>query len=61
MCKDCFYYAFEEEIHRTIIDAHLFTRGDRVAVGASGGKGNVHFMVQYAVNPVKTSYLVYHL
>ena len=34
-----FYYAFEEEVHRTITDAQLFTCGDVVAVGASGGKG----------------------
>ena len=40
MCKSCFYSAFEEEIHKTIVDAKLFCPGDRVAVGASGGKGN---------------------
>ena len=38
LCKECFYLAFEEEIHRTIVDASLFTRGEVVAVGASGGK-----------------------
>ncbi|XP_033095964.1 cytoplasmic tRNA 2-thiolation protein 1-like isoform X2 [Anneissia japonica] len=38
LCKDCFYYAFETEIHQTIIDAKLFNRGETVAVGASGGK-----------------------
>lgn len=37
--KDCFYTAFEEEIHQTIVDNKLFKRGDRVAVAASGGKG----------------------
>ena len=50
MCKDCFYHAFEEEIHKTIIDAKLFTRGDKVAVGASGGKGKTgvqHWCVYY--------------
>lgn len=38
VCKDCFYTAFEEEIHQTIVDNKLFNRGDRVAVAASGGK-----------------------
>ena len=39
LCKECFFYAFEEEIHKTIIDAKLFKRDDRIALGASGGKG----------------------
>ena len=39
LCKECFYYAFEEEIHKTIVDAKLFTAGETVAIGASGGKG----------------------
>ena len=38
ICKECFYYAFEEEIHGTIMHEKLFNRGDRVAIGASGGK-----------------------
>lgn len=38
LCKDCFFWAFEEEVHKTILDAKLFKPGDRVAVGASGGK-----------------------
>ncbi|OWF52463.1 cytoplasmic tRNA 2-thiolation protein 1-like [Mizuhopecten yessoensis] len=38
LCKNCFYYAFEEEVHKTIIDARLFTHGETVAIGASGGK-----------------------
>ena len=39
MCKDCFYYAFEEEIHHTIVAGKLFSPGETVAIGASGGKG----------------------
>lgn len=39
VCKDCFFAAFEDEVHRTIVDNRLFKRGDRVAIGASGGKG----------------------
>lgn len=38
LCKECFYTAFENEIHATIQQANLFKRGDRVAVAASGGK-----------------------
>jgi len=38
LCKGCFYWAFEEEIHKTITDANLFSIGDKVAIGASGGK-----------------------
>ncbi|KAK0040575.1 cytoplasmic tRNA 2-thiolation protein 1 [Biomphalaria pfeifferi] len=38
MCKDCFFWAFEEEIHYTITSANLFTPGETVAIGASGGK-----------------------
>ena len=42
LCKECFFWAFEEEIHKTIVDAKLFKRGDHVAVGASGGKGSYY-------------------
>jgi len=38
VCKECFYLAFEEEIHETIVHEKLFHRGDKVAIGASGGK-----------------------
>lgn len=38
VCKDCFYLAFEEEIHNTIVENQLFKSGERVAIGASGGK-----------------------
>lgn len=37
-CQVCFFKAFEEEIHYTIISNNLFKRGERVAIGASGGK-----------------------
>lgn len=40
MCKECFSWAFEEEIHWTITNAKLIDRGDKIAIGASGGKGN---------------------
>ncbi|KAI8882622.1 cytoplasmic tRNA 2-thiolation protein 1 [Backusella circina FSU 941] len=38
ICQSCFFYVFETEIHHTIIDTKLFERGERVAIGASGGK-----------------------
>ncbi|KAG8932103.1 nucleotidyltransferase [Tulasnella sp. 418] len=38
ICKECFFHVFETEVHNTIVDAKLFKPGDRVAIGASGGK-----------------------
>jgi len=39
MCRECFYAAFEDEVHQTITRAQLFRDGDKIAIGASGGKG----------------------
>ncbi|KAI3710847.1 hypothetical protein L2E82_40641 [Cichorium intybus] len=36
--KECFYVAFEEEIHSVIVNNKLFKPGERIAIGASGGK-----------------------
>lgn len=38
LCKQCFFHVFETEIHNTITSNSLFHRGERVAIGASGGK-----------------------
>lgn len=38
LCKQCFIDVFEAEIHHTIITTSLFSPGDRIAIGASGGK-----------------------
>nr|GAT45308.1 predicted protein [Mycena chlorophos] len=38
ICKDCFFKVFETEVHNTITQAKLFKPGDKVAIGASGGK-----------------------
>ena len=38
VCRECFFVVFETEVHETIQRAQLFRRGDRVAIGASGGK-----------------------
>ncbi|KAG1474795.1 hypothetical protein G6F56_000130 [Rhizopus delemar] len=38
ICQPCFFYVFETEIHHTIQSTNLFNRGEKVAIGASGGK-----------------------
>ncbi|KYK55167.1 putative NCS6 Protein with role in invasive growth [Drechmeria coniospora] len=38
LCRDCFISVFELEVHHTIISSKLFYPGERVAIGASGGK-----------------------
>ncbi|KAJ8142322.1 hypothetical protein OY671_004522 [Metschnikowia pulcherrima] len=38
LCKECFFVVFETEIHNTITAAGLFHPGEKVAIGASGGK-----------------------
>ncbi len=38
VCQDCFFIVFEEEIHHTIVTNELFSPGERIAIGASGGK-----------------------
>ncbi|PYH44322.1 putative PP-loop ATPase superfamily protein [Aspergillus saccharolyticus JOP 1030-1] len=38
LCRQCFLNIFETEVHETITATKLFQRGERVAIGASGGK-----------------------
>lgn len=38
LCKTCFIRIFEDEIHHTVTTNNLFYRGEKVAIGASGGK-----------------------
>lgn len=38
ICKTCFYAVFELEIHNTIVHSKLFVRGQKIGIGASGGK-----------------------
>ncbi|KAG9139489.1 hypothetical protein Leryth_024050 [Lithospermum erythrorhizon] len=38
ICRECFYDVFEDEIHRVIVDNQLFRPGERIGIGASGGK-----------------------
>ncbi|EPY42902.1 cytoplasmic tRNA 2-thiolation protein 1 [Angomonas deanei] len=47
LCQDCFFQTFEEEVHHTIMEEHIFSEGDCVALGASGGKDStvlIHLM-----------------
>jgi len=37
--QECFFHVFETEVHNTIVQHGLFKPGQRVAIGASGGKG----------------------
>ncbi|PYH93913.1 adenine nucleotide alpha hydrolases-like protein [Aspergillus ellipticus CBS 707.79] len=38
LCRECFIHIFETEVHETILATALFHRGERIAIGASGGK-----------------------
>ena len=38
ICHECFFVVFEEEINHTIVTNNVFKHGERVAIGASGGK-----------------------
>lgn len=38
LCKGCFIAVFETEIHNTITSNAIFRPGERIAIGASGGK-----------------------
>jgi len=38
ICQNCFFTAFESEIHQTIVDNELFKPGEKIAIGTSGGK-----------------------
>jgi len=38
LCRTCFLATFELEVHHTITTHSLFQPGERVAIGASGGK-----------------------
>lgn len=36
LCRECFFTALEHEVHEVIVKNNLFSRGERVAVAASG-------------------------
>lgn len=38
ICRPCFFTAFENEVHETIVSNKLFKPGERVAIAASGAR-----------------------
>lgn len=54
LCKECFFSAFETEIHYTITKAELFNKGDSVAIGASGGKDST--VLAYVLKTLNKQY-----
>ncbi|KAF9224355.1 hypothetical protein BS17DRAFT_801832 [Gyrodon lividus] len=54
ICKECFFFVFETEIHHTITQAKLFKPGDRVAIGASGGKDST--VLAYVMKTLNSRY-----
>ncbi|CAA6656068.1 unnamed protein product [Spirodela intermedia] len=54
ICKECFYAVFEEEIHTVIVDNNLFKAGERVAIGASGGKDST--VLAYVLSKLNGQY-----
>ncbi|KAF7142051.1 hypothetical protein RHSIM_Rhsim06G0009600 [Rhododendron simsii] len=59
ICKECFYTVFEEEIHRVIVDNQLFKPGERIAIGASGGKGFIYLLLWFSYRRISNELLVY--
>ena len=54
ICTECFFYCFEEEIHHTIISGNLFSPGEKVCIGASGGKDST--VMAYVLNELNKRY-----
>ncbi|XP_017886084.1 cytoplasmic tRNA 2-thiolation protein 1 [Ceratina calcarata] len=54
LCKECFFFAFESEIHYTIVKGKLFKPGDKVAIGASGGKDST--VLAYVLKTLNDKY-----
>ena len=61
VCKDCFYELFETEVHETIIKDKMFQKGQRVAIGASGGKGRDILLLNCKYNWIDSTTLAYVL
>ena len=61
MCKECFFFVFEEEVHKTITDAKIFKRGEKIGIGASGGKGNYLQETIIILFKIKNKTSLYHL
>ncbi|XP_078448191.1 cytoplasmic tRNA 2-thiolation protein 1-like isoform X2 [Wolffia australiana] len=54
ICKECFYSVFEGEIHNVIVENKLFKRGERIAIGASGGKDST--VLAYVLSKLNREY-----
>lgn len=54
VCRPCFFHVFETEIHQTIVDNGLFRRGEKVAIGASGGKDST--VLAYVIKALNDRY-----
>nr|CAB3502702.1 unnamed protein product [Digitaria exilis] len=54
ICRECFYVVFEDEIHQTIANNSLFKAGERVAIGASGGKDST--VLAYVLSELNRRY-----
>lgn len=55
LCKSCFLEALEEEVHQTIVSNDLFRPGERVAIGASGGKVSCLCLSVFSVSLISAS------
>lgn len=44
LCRQCFFRAVEGDFHRTVVNSGMFTPGEVVACGASGGKDSTVLM-----------------
>ena len=62
ICKECFFQAFEDEVHQTIATNNLFSRGERVAIAASGGKGlfgeRIIYIISERITKIRRSWLI---
>ncbi|XP_072384281.1 cytoplasmic tRNA 2-thiolation protein 1 [Diabrotica undecimpunctata] len=54
LCKECFFEAFENEVHFTITKAKLFRPNTTVAVAASGGKDST--VLAYVLKTLNEKY-----
>ncbi|KAI4356185.1 hypothetical protein L6164_000227 [Bauhinia variegata] len=54
ICRECFYDVFEEEIHQAIVSNQLFKPGERIAIGASGGKDST--VLAYVLSTLNKRY-----
>ncbi|KAL5564604.1 hypothetical protein UlMin_027768, partial [Ulmus minor] len=54
ICRECFYEVFEAEIHQVIVENRLFKAGERIGIGASGGKDST--VLAYVLSKLNRQY-----